>query len=182
MKSSRRTPTRPSRARRLFARRLTRGATAATLLVSLTGIAGGCATVARTNGAVIAIPEDELGRRVARLRERVQRRPNDAQARRDLGHLLWLHGGDSEAAMPHLRMAAEEGDLVSQASLVMIGRAHLDHTLARRNSLRIVEAALREDGWAGTPRAVGEAITAFALRDLLSRIGIRPSLDAWAFS
>lgn len=162
-----------------FSRRVARATLAVMLCAGMGAVQTACAGRSLNDGAALtAMPESDLEHRIERLERRIDRRPEDVRARRDLGHLLWLHAGDTEAAWPHLSAAADLGDLISRSSLLMIGRARLRHEGARKQALAILEAALSDDGWADTSPETAIAITEIALDDLLSRIGNRPLLDA----
>ena len=83
-------------------------------LLAFTSVLAGCAHTGHRGGAITAMPSDEVAHRIERLRSRIERHPEDSRAHRDLGHLLWLHRGETNEALPHLQVAADAGDVVSE--------------------------------------------------------------------
>ncbi len=94
------------------------------------------------------LDEDKVDAKIEALQAFLEKNPEDRVARRDLAHLYWLHRADASAAKPLLEPLAEDGDLIAQASLMLIAEARLDDKSARKwaQALILATAELNADG------------------------------------
>ncbi len=86
------------------------------------------------------IDEDRRDAKIKALQAFLEKNPDDPIARRDLAHLYWLHRADAERAKPLLEPLAEGGDVIAQASLMLIAEVRLDAKAARRWAHAVIES------------------------------------------
>jgi len=111
-------------------------------LGAVTSVGAGC----RHGGNIDLSEPDAVTAEIARLERILERDPDDDDARRDLGHLYWLHRGDIEHARPHLAQLAKKGDPVSATSLVVIAHAHGDAEAVFEHASAVLHTAASTAG------------------------------------
>jgi tetratricopeptide (TPR) repeat protein len=139
------------------------------VLVSALTIAGsGC----RDRGALGPIAPDAVDAEIDRLRARLDKKPDDAEAWRSLAHLLWLYKADRGEAVEILDGLAGEGDVLAHASRLLMTSARMDEARTFDHAAAVIRTAATD---ADSPTAaLADALAEPAVRSLLGAYGSRP--------
>ncbi|MBL4688922.1 MAG: hypothetical protein JKY37_30305, partial [Nannocystaceae bacterium] len=155
-------------------RRGHRGAVVALGLAWLVAFAPGC----RARGESVKPDEAPWQRDVMALEAAVALDPDNVQAWRDLGHIRWIHLGQSKVAKEIFEANAQaRGDLASRLALLVMADARLEIAAVVEHAYAaIVQAALVP---AGDPNeAFANRVAEYAARRIGATHGDLPGDDA----